>query len=139
MQLKRFKVDKLIRDHLPDIMRSKGIIVCERVMDEEEFIAKLKDKMFEEAKEVQLAKDKNELTEELADLLEVIYALCKAEGLCFQEIEKARIAKQKSKGSFDKKIYNAYVDIEATNPSIEYYLQKQDSYPQIFEISSLND
>ena len=33
MNTKRFKIDKLIRDSLPEIMRSSGITVSERIMD----------------------------------------------------------------------------------------------------------
>lgn len=129
MPLKRFRVEKLIRDHLPGIMRDKGICVYERVMEQDEFIAKLKDKLQEEAREVKHAKNENELTEELADMLEVIYTLSKTTGIPLEQIEKVRLAKQKTKGGFDKRIYSPYVDIEETNPSIEYYLKKSEYYP----------
>lgn len=131
MSLKRFRVEKLIRDHLPDIMRNKGILVHERFMEQDEFIVMLKNKLQEEAKEVSKAKNENELTEELADLLEVIYSLSQATGISLEEIENIRLEKKKAKGGFDKKIYNPYVDIEENNPSIEYYLNKAEFYPQI--------
>ncbi|CRX38244.1 nucleoside triphosphate pyrophosphohydrolase [Estrella lausannensis] len=129
MAIKRFKVEKLIRDYLPDIMRNKGILVHERVMEQEEFIAKLKDKLQEEAAEVKHAKNVNELTEELADMLEVIHSLSKATGIPLERLEKARYAKKQEKGGFDRKIYNSYVDVEETNPSIEYFLKKGEHYP----------
>lgn len=129
MSLKRFRVEKLIRDHLPDIMRGKGILVHERVMEQDEFIAKLKDKLQEEAEEVKHARNENELAEELADMLEVVYALSKTIGISLEQIEKTRLEKRKKKGGFDGKIYNPYVDIEEANPSIEYYLKKAEYYP----------
>lgn len=52
IQTHRFKVDKLIRDKLPQIMRSSGIQVFERVMEKDEYLKRLKDKLLEEAKEV---------------------------------------------------------------------------------------
>jgi diadenosine tetraphosphate (Ap4A) HIT family hydrolase/predicted house-cleaning noncanonical NTP pyrophosphatase (MazG superfamily) len=131
MALKRFRVEKLIRDHLPDIMRNKGILVHERVMEQDEFIAKLHDKLQEEAKEIKHAKDKAELADELADMLEVIYALSMATGISLEQIEKARLAKLEAKGGFDRKIYNSSVEIEEANPSIEYYLKKPQQYPLI--------
>ena len=36
MTIKSFKVEKLIRDQLPKILRAKGIIVHERTMEQEE-------------------------------------------------------------------------------------------------------
>ena len=47
----RFKVDKLIRDRLPEIMRKRGVQVHERFMEPEEFVARLKEKLLEEAGE----------------------------------------------------------------------------------------
>ena len=60
-QTHRFKVDKLIRDKLPQIMRASGIQVFERVMEKDEYLKRLKDKLLEEAKEViELKEIKNE-------------------------------------------------------------------------------
>ena len=47
-------------------------------------------------------KDKN--LEELADLLEVIYAATKARGYSIEELEKVRVEKVEKRGGFDKKI-----------------------------------
>jgi len=79
--LKRFKVDKLIRDKLPDLMRSKGITVHERTMENQEFISRLKEKLIEESREVEQAETRAELTEELADVLEVVRTLAQENGI----------------------------------------------------------
>ena len=42
--------------------------------------------------------------EELADLLEVIYAVAKARGYSIEELEQVCVEKQKARGGFDKKI-----------------------------------
>ena len=42
--------------------------------------------------------------EELADLLEVLYAAAKARGYSIEEIEQLRVEKQKARGGFDRKI-----------------------------------
>lgn len=128
---KRFKVDKLIRDKLPDIMRGKGIVVHERMMEQEEFIARLKEKLIEEAKEANDTQTKNELAEELSDILEVVYTLAQASGLSLEEIEKIRQNKREFKGGFDSRIYNPFIDIPEGNPAIDYYLSKAHQYPQV--------
>lgn len=125
----RFKVDKLIRDRLPEIMRKRGIQVHERFMEPEEFVARLKEKLLEEAGEVKQARNQAELTEELADLLEVIYSLSKASGISQEQLERARLEKRKAKGGFDQKIYNPFVEIEESNLAIQYYLQRAEQYP----------
>ncbi|MBN9542197.1 MAG: hypothetical protein J0G32_00175, partial [Alphaproteobacteria bacterium] len=53
---RRFKIDKLIRDKMPDIMRSMGLKVYERTVDLDEYLSVLKLKLVEEATEVFNAK-----------------------------------------------------------------------------------
>ncbi|WP_265026844.1 nucleoside triphosphate pyrophosphohydrolase family protein [Wolbachia endosymbiont (group A) of Bombylius major] len=61
-----FKINKLVRDHTTEIIHSHGIIVYERVMEKDEYIECLKDKLLEEAKEVIASKTSDENLEELA-------------------------------------------------------------------------
>ncbi|KIC73278.1 hypothetical protein [Candidatus Protochlamydia amoebophila] len=51
--------------------------------------------------------------------------------ILIKEIEKFRLNKRKSKGGFDSRIYNLFIDIQEDNPAIEYYLAKANQYPQI--------
>lgn len=131
MLFKRFKIEKLIRDHLPSNLRKKGIVLNERIMDQEEFIIKLKDKLQEEAEEVKSSQNLEDLSEELADMLEVIQSIAKAAGLSMYHIEQKRLEKLKTKGGFDCKIYCNCVDIEENNPAITYYLERVQQYPEI--------
>ena len=48
----RFQLHKLIRDRLPQMMRSEGVTVHDRVMGDAEYKTFLKEKMVEEAQEV---------------------------------------------------------------------------------------
>lgn len=131
MGVKSFKVEKLIRDKMPAIMRAQGITVHERIMDQEEFIQKLKNKLLEEAEETKLAKDKEELLEELADVLEVVQALSTSSGLSLEQIEQKRIEKRMKKGGFESRVYNHRVDIDETNHVISYYVNKPSHYPEV--------
>ncbi|WP_341750290.1 hypothetical protein [Candidatus Tisiphia endosymbiont of Sialis lutaria] len=63
-----FKIDKLIRDLVPGIIRSRGVSVFERSMKEDEYIQRLKDKLLEEAQEVIDAKTPDEVSEELPEI-----------------------------------------------------------------------
>lgn len=126
----RFKIEKLIRDNLPIIMRAKGFVVNERIMGQEEHLIKLKDKLLEEAQEAHACQNVENLTEELADTLEVIHSIAKETGLSMQQIEQKRLEKLKTKGGFDCKIYCESVDIEEDNPAIADYLGNPQKYPQ---------
>lgn len=131
MTTRRFKVDKLIRDKMPEILSSKNIKFSTRQMDDAEFLMRLKNKLVEEAQEVCAAKSDKELLEELADVSEVLITLAQLSGISLDEIEKARIQKRSAKGGFDQRVYNKEVEIDAHNSAIEYYRARPNDYPEI--------
>lgn len=129
--MKSFKIEKLIRDKIADIMRAKGIIVHEREMSQKEWISKLKEKLIEEAREVKRSENVDDLTEELADLLEVLQSLSAASGLTMEAIEKARIKKREMFGGFEVKNFSHRIDVEEAHPDITRYLNRPLEYSQI--------
>jgi diadenosine tetraphosphate (Ap4A) HIT family hydrolase/predicted house-cleaning noncanonical NTP pyrophosphatase (MazG superfamily) len=131
MTIKCFKVEKLIRDKIPALLEFKGIVVHAKAMDDQEFISKLKDKLLEAAQEVLETSSFEKLCEKLSDVLEVVHALSKANGLTIEQIEQRRLKKREVKGGFENKTYNSSIQIDENNPSINYYLNKPQQYPEI--------
>lgn len=127
----RFRVEKLIRDRLPEIMRAQGLAVFDRRLDDVEFIAALKIKLTEEAAEARDAQSRDELAEELADLSEVVLALMAAAGLTPEEVEAKRLAKRAERGGFDARVYNAAVEGPADLRAVAYYLARPSQYPEV--------
>jgi predicted house-cleaning noncanonical NTP pyrophosphatase (MazG superfamily) len=125
----RFRVQKLIRDRLPQIMRSQGLAVFDRRLDDDEFLAVLGHKLVEEANEARLATP-DEITGELADVLEVVHALAQAHGLSLAEVENARLAKRAERGGFDDRVFNAAVEAPDGLPAADYYLARSEQYPR---------
>ena len=111
-------------------MRSSGIKVFERIMEKNEYLKKLKDKLLEEVKEVICSQSEKEIREELGDLLEVILALIKVYGMKFTDIQQAADQKRTEKGAFDDRIYCDFVEIEEGNASLEYYRANPENYPE---------
>jgi len=92
---------KLVRDKIPQIIRGKGLEPVIYVADADEYAARLRDKLSEEVAEF-LASDSD--PEELADILEVVYALAGLAGTDPQQLEKLRAAKADERGGFADRI-----------------------------------
>jgi predicted house-cleaning noncanonical NTP pyrophosphatase (MazG superfamily) len=92
---------KLIRDNIPQIIRSKGLEPVIYTASTEEYGTLLRDKLREDVEEF-LASD-NDPTE-LADILEVLYALAEQAGIDRQQLEKLRAAKAEERGGFANRI-----------------------------------
>ncbi len=131
MVKRRFKVEKLIRDDLPSVLEKKKIMSQHKILTHEEYIRSLYEKLKEEALEVSLSFHLDELREELADVMEVFNAILAVHQISFEEIETMREHKQKLKGSFKKKIYCEFVEMDDQNPHLSYYEDKSDQYPEI--------
>ena len=99
----RQKHNKLIRDHIPEIICQTGQKCGVETMSQTDYHQALLNKLIEEAKEAAEAKSDN-LVEELADIYEVIDAI-----LANLEIDKDIVLnkqeqKRQKKGVFTKKL-----------------------------------
>lgn len=99
------KMNKLVRDNIPDIIISNGDIPFYHILNGEEYIDSLKTKMMEEYQEILRSKTKEETLEECADLLELLFALAKANGYKEEDLLNIRKVKKEKRGGFDKKIF----------------------------------
>ena len=63
--------------------------------------------------------------EELADLMEVIFAVMKNRSISMEEVEKARQIKNNKKGSFHNKIYLMDVEQEEHDEREEIEMKKE--------------
>ena len=91
---------KLIRDKIPEIIARQGNTCVTRVLDPEEYRKMVDAKLEEELAEYQ--KDQN--LEELADLMEVIYAAAQARGYTKEQLEQVRAEKELRRGAFQKRL-----------------------------------
>ncbi len=94
------KYNKLVRDKIPEIIRQDGRKPTTHIADKKEYWQGLKEKLKEEVKE--FLKESNE--EELADILELIYAICDFKKIDKSKLENLRKKKAKQRGGFQKKI-----------------------------------
>ena len=92
--------NKLVRDKIPEIIEVSGKTCETEILSDEDYLQMLDKKLDEELAEYHQEQN----LEELADLLEVLYATAKARGYSIEELEQVRNEKKKARGGFDEKI-----------------------------------
>lgn len=92
--------NKLVRDKIPEIIEADGKTCETRILSNDEYLKMIDAKLDEELAEYH--KDQN--IEELADLMEVIYAAAEARGYSVDELEKVRKSKVEKRGAFKERI-----------------------------------
>lgn len=98
MQVKKY--NKLVRDKIPKIIEAGGSTCVTQILTEEEYLQALDRKLDEELAEYH----NDQSIEELADMLEVIYAAAMARGYTLEQLEQVRREKAQARGGFAEKI-----------------------------------
>lgn len=91
---------KLVRDKIPEIIKKNGDTARSHIAGRKEYWKKLIQKLEEEVKEFK--EDSNE--DELADILEILYAIRDFKKISPAKLEKIRKEKAKKRGGFKKRI-----------------------------------
>ena len=92
--------NKLVRDKIRDIIREGGGIPYTEILSAAAYITELDKKLDEEIAEYQESKE----LEELADALEVIYAICEARGYTVEKLQEVREEKRRLRGRFETRV-----------------------------------
>lgn len=92
---------KLVRDKVPEIIRSEGRDPITAVAGAEEYRVRLRAKLREEVGEFLESDDS---LDELADILEVVYALAEIGGADRNRLEELRAVKAKERGAFADRV-----------------------------------
>ena len=93
--------NKLVRDRIPEIIEQSGKHCKTRVLSFEEYELSLRKKLAEEVEEYLTSNDSNEL----ADIIEVVYALAELHKINPEELEYIRLEKAKIRGGFEQRIF----------------------------------
>lgn len=107
---KTMMYQKLVRDNIPAIIEKNGETCVTRTLSDKEYEDALMNKLQEEVAELleaYTAKERSALdcAEEMADVMEVLYAMGKTCAVSKREVEQVRSQKAVEKGTFSKKIF----------------------------------
>ena len=118
----KYIYNKLVRDRVPEDINSMEGRKCNfKILNNDEYLKELDKKLFEEANEF----IEEHSVEELADLMEVIFAIMKVRNISIEYVESARKIKNSKKGSFNDKIYLIDVEQEDIDEREEKELKKE--------------
>lgn len=93
--------NKLVRDQIPQIIEENGGKAEIRILSDEECRHYLEAKLDEEVGEYH----RDKTPEELADILEVVYALAATVGCSQQQLMDIYQKKHEARGGFEKRIF----------------------------------
>ncbi|MGH1054574.1 nucleoside triphosphate pyrophosphohydrolase [Bacillus paranthracis] len=97
--------NKLIRNKIPQIIKSNGKNPTTRILPQDEYIKEICKKTQEELTEYLEAKTQPDKLEELSDLLELINALAEHEGTTLEGINNIRKKKAEERGGFSDRVF----------------------------------
>ena len=97
--------NKLVRDRIPELLSGRGLMCRTRVLTDQEAFSALTDKLQEEVAEYLCSQTSQERLEELADVVEVIFALLRVQGSTFHDLELRREEKFRDRGGFSRMIF----------------------------------
>lgn len=118
----KYSYNKLVRDKIPnDINSTTGKKCSYKILNNEEYLQELDKKLFEEYHEF----IEEHSIEELADLMEVVFAIMKARNISMEDVENARKVKNDKKGAFNDKIYLLDVEQENIDEREELEMKKE--------------
>ena len=95
---------KLVRDRVPDLIRSRGQVAETTVLSGGDYTTALLDKLVEEAVELRIAPPGQHI-EELADVWEVLTTAVAQLGFTMDEVEQAATFKRIVRGGFDERLW----------------------------------
>lgn len=128
MPYEHFSMFKLVRDKVVEHCREQGCIVSVSALDPEQLANRLRNKIVEESREIQLAATRTEIVEELADLQTVLAAYMQVAGISQQEVDTAAAEKLTRKGGFQTGSYIESIKIPLGHKDIPTFMHQPDKY-----------
>ncbi len=131
--------DKLVRDQVPASIAAKGESVSSVEIDPRELSLAIVGKIFEEAEEFLNAESSESMTEELADIFELLRGLSESVGIPLERVISKADTKRAKRGGFDRGvILRATSAVAAVEPENANLFQDEEIARRI-TVSALAD
>lgn len=108
-----FRFNKWVRDNVLNLInKQNGKTILKTPISKDQLLRFIKEKIIEEAKEIKSANKKNEIIEEIADIIEAIDKLKSVLKISDHDVKIIKDKKNIINGSFDDNIIIDYVEVE---------------------------
>ena len=131
MIMSKFQLNKLVRDNLVQKSQDLGISVEYQILEWQEAIFALLNKVQEESSELNQETDPEKIVWELVDIQQAIDDLLKKLGISTEEFLQKVEEKKIDKGWFEQGLYVKTMEMDETNPRSEYYKQDPQRFPEV--------
>jgi len=108
--MKKIYYHKLIRDKIPEKMKKAGASFVVKKLNSKKYEKELIKKVGEESDGLLVAKSKDELVSELADVVEVMEEIKKFKRISHKKLKEARKENMSRKGGFKKRLYLVWAE-----------------------------
>lgn len=126
-----FRLDKLVREKLPQIYAELGQQITTRRLSPSEFRDALREKLIEEASEPFDATDDQAVLAELADIQQVLDDLVVQYGFSREQLAAVQQKKLAKKGGFQNAVFVETVTCDDDDPWTAYYRKEPERFPEI--------
>lgn len=133
MKMRIFQQNKLWRDKAVELLEQAGSKVYWKKLDDAEYDKQLRLKIVEESEEVLNAISRDDLINELADVMDVIHALCTVNNISIDDIRLAQNKKHSDRGNFEGRKFVTTAAHPVGSFGEKYCLLDPAKYPEITE------
>jgi predicted house-cleaning noncanonical NTP pyrophosphatase (MazG superfamily) len=133
MKMRVFTQNKLWRDKAVELMEKTGSKMQWHRLDDAEYDKQLRLKLLEEAEEVISAASLEDLTNELADVVEVIQTLCTLNKISWDDVIAIQTKKRLERGGFDERMFVTQAAHVEGSFGDKYCLNDPEKYPEIID------
>jgi len=135
--MRKFLLNKLVRDAIVADMKAKGQQVVSRQLDDAEFLREAGRKVTEETGEFDAEKPD---AKELADIIEIAETTAQAArdmaakaGISPEELETLRLERRDKRGGFATRTYVESVTLADDDPWADYYAADPERFKEVTE------
>ena len=126
----KFKLDKLVRDNLRNIYESIGQKASYRKLTTDEHKSQLVRKIIEEVQEIQITDPVSDITDEIADIRQVLDDLMDLYGITEEQVEVTKQKTYNKKGGFIKGTFVETLELADDDEWVNYYRKRPDLFPE---------